>query len=110
MTAPETLWQSGFNLLNLANNHTLDYGPPAWLRPPSASAGRTAHCWSRPDIDAAYNPRIISIRGSRLAFLAFNTILPSSPEAEGWVRADWDEIRAVREWLLPPPRPMWSSC
>jgi poly-gamma-glutamate capsule biosynthesis protein CapA/YwtB (metallophosphatase superfamily) len=27
VTPPKTLRQAGFNLLSLANNHTLDYGP-----------------------------------------------------------------------------------
>jgi hypothetical protein len=92
-----TLRDAGFDVLGLANNHALDYGPAglaetvarlqaAGIAPLGAGAGATA----------AAQPVLRHVGGLRLAFLAFNTVPDpdDEPGAGGWTRVAWDGAQA----------------
>lgn len=96
------LTEAGFDLLGLANNHSLDYGP--------AGLGETGRLLGQAGItpvgagpgEAACSP--VGWRtagGLRLAFLAFNDVSEPDPVGDprggegGWARCDWDLAPAV---------------
>ncbi len=92
--AVDELAGAGFDLLGLANNHSLDFGP-AGLAETAArlqAAGMTP-LGAGPDPAAAAAPHFREIRGTRLAFFAFNAVVEPDPPAAnpsaGWQRADW---------------------
>jgi poly-gamma-glutamate capsule biosynthesis protein CapA/YwtB (metallophosphatase superfamily) len=72
LAAVESLSYSGFDLVSLANNHILDYGPDAL-----EETLQTLHDQSilsvgaGMDADQAYQPVIMEINGLKIAFLAF---------------------------------------
>ena len=98
LTAPDTLRQAGFDILSLANNHTLDYG--------SAGLAETANRLKRAglltvgageSIEAAYQPLVVDVKGVQLAFVAFNLIDSyQSASPSGWANANWDEPLATQ--------------
>jgi hypothetical protein len=97
-SAAGILREAGFDLLGLANNHALDYGPKGLAETVSrlqeAGIGTVG---AGPDPTAAAQPVIRDAGGLRLAFLAFNMVQDpdDTPWAGGWTRAMWDEGRAV---------------
>gem|GEM_PF-649717 len=83
--AAESLAFAGFNVVNLANNHSLDYGPLA--------LSDTLETLSAKDILAvgagmnaadAYAPVIIDVEGLRIAFLGFVDVPPSDYDYRAW--------------------------
>jgi len=72
LEASESLAYGGFDLVSLANNHILDYGPLA-LEDTLAALSTYNILWVGAGMDAtqAYSPVFIEISGLRLAFLAF---------------------------------------
>lgn len=92
---------AGFDVLGLANNHALDYGPEALEETVARLKGAgVATVGAGAGADAAAQPLIREVGRVRLAFLAFNAVpdpddAPTSVGAEGWTRAGWDEARAV---------------
>jgi poly-gamma-glutamate synthesis protein (capsule biosynthesis protein) len=96
-TTVAQLQGAGFDLLGLANNHTLDLGPAGLARTGSQlrSAG-IAPVGAGSDPQAAFQPAIHEVGGLCLAFLAFNGVPDGRHEGEGsWARADWDAERAA---------------
>lgn len=92
---------AGFDLLGLANNHSLDYGPAglagavarleaADITPLGVGRGAAAHT-------SSYQPIIKEINGVRLAFLAFNAVPDPQPvvAAGDWQPAPWHEAAAL---------------
>jgi poly-gamma-glutamate synthesis protein (capsule biosynthesis protein) len=72
----------GFNVVSLASNHGMDWGPDALLDTlavfrdmgiPTVGAGR--------DIEEARTPVVIDCKGTRVALLAYCSILPHGYEA-----------------------------
>jgi hypothetical protein len=98
LTAVATLRAAGFDLLGLANNHALDYGPEG-LAETSArlQAAGIALVGAGPDAAAAGQPVIREVNGVRLAFLAFNAVPDPDdrPDEAGWTRAGWDQAQAA---------------
>ena len=102
VTAVSHLTSAGFDILSLANNHSLDFGSEGLAETAVRlqNAGITP-VGTGPDASSAYQPVIREVNGLRLAFLAFNAV--SDPGRGGsrtaptnqWQRADWDETRAV---------------
>lgn len=94
---------AGFDLLGLANNHSLDAGPAGL----EESAAHLLHAGITPlgagPGDAAYEPVFREAGGLRLAFLAFNAVSVPDPERQhlaglasgAWRPARWDEPRAL---------------
>jgi len=97
--AAAALRDAGFDLLGLANNHALDYGPEGLAETVARlhEAG-IASLGVGPDPVAAAQPVIREAGGLRLAFLAFNTVRDPDDRAGdgGWTRAMWDEPQAAR--------------
>jgi poly-gamma-glutamate synthesis protein (capsule biosynthesis protein) len=62
---------AGFDVVSLANNHTMDYGPEALLETID-SLGRhgIACCGVGPDDAAAWRPAVVERRGLRVGFVA----------------------------------------
>lgn len=98
VTAVTHLTAAGFDLLSLANNHSLDYGAGG-LAETAVRLQQTGITPLGVDLDetAAYQPIIREINGVRLAFLAFNGVpLPVNGDrlsagGEQWQAAVWDE-------------------
>ena len=85
IAAGESLAAAGFDLMNLANNHVLDFGPLgledtlsilASNQVQSVGAGLNA--------EEAYSPVNMEINGLRLAFLAFADIPPTDYDYRTW--------------------------
>jgi len=97
-SAATVLGDAGFDLLGLANNHALDYGPEGLAETVARlhEAG-IATMGAGPGAAGAAQPVMRDVGGLRLAFLAFNTVADPDdrPEAGGWTRAIWDEAEAV---------------
>ena len=117
LSAVEALRAAGFDVLGLANNHTLDYGSEGLAE----MAGRLQAAGidlvgAGPNAAVAARPLIREVGGLRLAFLAFNAVPdPGSvgdpslrsraglrpagtdlrPEGPGWTRAGWDRDEAT---------------
>ncbi len=60
-----------FDVVSLANNHSMDYGPDA-LGETVSLLGRhgIAYCGAGPDDAAAWRPAVVERRGTRIAFVA----------------------------------------
>jgi len=95
-SAVAALHNAGFDVLGLANNHALDFGPAALAEMVRRlqEAG-IAIVGVGSDAEAANRPLIRQIDGVRLAFVAFNDVLDPEdrPEEDGWTRATWDRER-----------------
>jgi poly-gamma-glutamate synthesis protein (capsule biosynthesis protein) len=108
------LTQAGFDLLSLANNHSLDYGPAgleettmrlqqAGIIPVGAGPG-----------EEAYRPVIRQVHGLRLAFLAFNAV-PEPGGSGKWAVNSGQWLERSDQWIvdsghsqLSPPHPLTS--
>lgn len=106
-SAVRQLKQAGFDLLGLANNHTLDRGLQGLAETGTAleKAGLLP-LGAGPDSVQAYAPVIKEVDGVRLAFLAFNAVpSPRGPEwsgevrqttpESGWSLAGWEREQAL---------------
>lgn len=92
-TAVSRLGAAGFDLVSLANNHSLDYGPAGL----AATARRLRSGGVAVVGLAGEQPHFYNRNGVRLAFLAFNAVPdPADPAADP--RAAWDEtaLAAIR--------------
>ena len=74
------LYNSGFDVVSLANNHVMDYGPDG-LRETIDSLKRhgIAVIGAGVDLHDANQPFYMSIKNRRLAFLARSSVIVSSP-------------------------------
>ncbi len=69
---------AGFDVLNLANNHILDFGEAALL-----STMRTLdtlglrYCGAGPNLAAAHRPTVVAVRGVRIAFFGYSMTFPT---------------------------------
>lgn len=77
------LKDAGFNLVSFASNHCMDWGEEAFFDTIQAvrEAGIGVIGVGR-DIEEARKPAIYEIEGTRIAFLAYNSILPEGFWAE----------------------------
>lgn len=79
MKSPETsmraLTDAGFDVVALANNHSMDYGADALLRTIELldQAG-IAHCGGGRNLDEARKPAILERKGVRVAFLSYSSV------------------------------------
>lgn len=72
----------GVDIVSLANNHMMDYGPEAMADTLAAchSAG-IAHCGAGPDLETALSPVRVEVHGCRLALLSVSCTLPNDSHA-----------------------------
>ncbi|HRY29894.1 MAG TPA: CapA family protein, partial [Elusimicrobiota bacterium] len=92
------LWEAGFRVMSLANNHILDFGPEAL-----AETGRhlydqgIASCGAGKNIEEARKPAVVMVRGKRIAFLAYSLTFPiafsAGPSTPGTAFADEKLVR-----------------
>jgi hypothetical protein len=92
------LEEAGFDILWLANNHALDFGPEALAESVTRlqEAG-LASIGASPDGDPSPQMLIRDAGGVRLAFLAVNAIPDPQGEGEGlsWRPAGWDAATVI---------------
>jgi poly-gamma-glutamate capsule biosynthesis protein CapA/YwtB (metallophosphatase superfamily) len=78
----EDVRKCGFHVLNLANNHIVDYGDEALLDTIHAlEAQDVKHVGAGRDLAEAIAPVIINANGRRVGFLAFSCLLPTGTAA-----------------------------
>ncbi len=105
-SAAIALRKAGFDILGLANNHTLDLGPAGLAETVSQlQAAGMATVGAGPNAEAALRPLIRQVGRVRLALLAFNAVpdpadagltrTKASGQNEGWTRAGWDRDRVA---------------
>ena len=98
LAAIDSLRSAGFDLLGLANNHALDYGP-AGLAETATRLQRAGidPVGAGPDPTAAGKAVFREVNGLRLAFLAFNAVPDpdDAPGEAGWAPARWDREEAL---------------
>lgn len=72
----------GFQVLSLANNHSLDYGVEA-LQETMEGLGSAGimHLGAGADLELAERPVVLNVAGGRVAFLAWSCLLPSGAAA-----------------------------
>lgn len=71
------LKRAGFDVLSLANNHSLDYGPQGLADTAKALRGQgIAAVGAGADGRAAREPAVVEVRGKKLGFLAYSLTLP----------------------------------
>jgi poly-gamma-glutamate synthesis protein (capsule biosynthesis protein) len=74
-TAFDAVKAAGLDLVSLANNHTLDYGQVGLADTlAAASTAGVPIVGAGPNASAAYAPWIATVKGVRIAFLAFSQI------------------------------------
>ncbi|KGX92575.1 capsule biosynthesis protein [Pontibacillus halophilus JSM 076056 = DSM 19796] len=72
------LQHSGVDLVSLANNHTLDYGEIGLKDTlDQLTQKNLAYMGAGVNESAAYKEHIVTLKGRRIAFLAFSHVLPS---------------------------------
>lgn len=73
--------QAGFDLVNLANNHILDYGTVGLLDT-FDHLDKAGIQWfgAGRDIEEAFRPVILEVKGTKIAFLGFSKVVPT----ESW--------------------------
>ncbi len=73
------LIDGGVDIVSLANNHTLDYGPDGLVDTMlAASTNGIAHVGAGVDEPSAYVPALLNVNGVRLAFLAYANVPPEA--------------------------------
>jgi poly-gamma-glutamate capsule biosynthesis protein CapA/YwtB (metallophosphatase superfamily) len=99
-TKPETaqvMKEAGFNVVSFASNHCMDLGPEAFYD--TIAALKEQGLWVigvGSDIEEARKPAIIECKGTRIAFLAYNSILPYG----FWADIDKPGCTPLRAWTL----------
>ncbi len=108
----QALVGAGFNVVSLANNHTLDYGADGLAQTiETLSAAGIAYAGAGPDLTAARRPAILEAGGKRVAILGYSLTLPETFYAapgkpgtafghEGHVRADVQAARKQADIVL----------
>jgi hypothetical protein len=102
VSAVQDLTAAGFDLLGLANNHSLDYGATGLAETGRRLQGAGITPLGAGPAETPCSPVVWrSVEGLRLAFLAFNDVSERVPAGEpnggeeGWVRCDWNLATAV---------------
>lgn len=99
--AAEALAWAGFDLVSLANNHALDYGPDALLDGMTLLAEQgIATVGAGADIAAARAPHVVTVNGLRLAFLGYAHV---PVETLGFVTESWTATESAPglAWAYP---------
>lgn len=75
----QALTYAGFDVVSLANNHLMDYGPEGLLQTIDLlNAERIAHCGAGRSIEEARKPAIVERDGIRVAFVSFTSVFVPS--------------------------------
>lgn len=69
--------EAGFDLVNLANNHVLDFGEAALLDTlANLDKSNILHIGAGRSMDEAFQPVIVEKKGTKIAFLGFSRVVP----------------------------------
>jgi poly-gamma-glutamate synthesis protein (capsule biosynthesis protein) len=73
---------SGFDVVSLANNHVMNFGPEGMVQTIEIldKAG-IAHCGGGADLESAHRPAIVERNGKRYAFLSYTSVFTPGFEA-----------------------------
>lgn len=78
-----TLAETGFDVMSFAGNHCLDWGYQGFSDTLDACAAAGIRlCGAGADLAAARRPALVETGGQRIAFLAYNSILPEGYAAQ----------------------------
>jgi len=78
----EDLATLGFDVLSLANNHSMDYGHQALYETMSGLDGvKVRHLGAGSDLASAGQPVVLDVQGSKVGFLAWSCLLPTGAAA-----------------------------
>ncbi|WP_261381658.1 CapA family protein [Paenibacillus cremeus] len=73
------LKKAGIDLVNLANNHSMDYGPDSLLDTLDHLDGQSLlHVGAGRTLQDAYKPVIVEQQGIKVAFLGFSRVVPEA--------------------------------
>lgn len=92
--AAETLAHAGFDVVSLSNNHVWDFGKRALLstRGYLDDAG-IKHAGTGENLDEAYAPAILDVKGTRIAFFSVTRIFNfGGPEHEAFDYTAWADM------------------
>jgi poly-gamma-glutamate capsule biosynthesis protein CapA/YwtB (metallophosphatase superfamily) len=93
--AIQGLHSAGFNVLNLANNHILDFGPEALADTVALLQESGIHIVGvGADRDEARRPLCLTTGGVRVAFLAYSSRYPAGRDSPGNTPFDFRVMRA----------------
>ncbi len=85
LSAAESLAWAGFDIVNLANNHILDYGPVALIDTMGALAQNDLYTvGAGQNASEAYTPALLEINGLKIAFLGFMDVHPGKYNYPSW--------------------------
>jgi len=88
---------AGFDLLSLANNHTLDWGVETLLKTlKKLKRAGLSYVGAGKNIDEARQPAILEKKGNKVGFLAFSSVHPKGYEAE----KDKPGLNPIRIWTI----------
>ena len=89
---------AGIDVVSLANNHALDYGPEG-LRDTIATldAAGIAHCGAGEDDAVARRPAFLEARGLRVAFLSYAATPGAVAAASDVAGVAWEDVDAISE-------------
>lgn len=115
----KTLTAGGINIVSLANNHIMDYGPEALAETIALlDQHQIAHVGAGVNLAAARKPAIIEKNGLKVAFLAYNNTYPlefnatanrpgTAPGEARYIAADVKEARRLADIVVVSFH--WSS-
>ncbi|MCB0033814.1 MAG: CapA family protein [Anaerolineales bacterium] len=105
--AASALWLGGFDLVSLANNHALDYGPDSLLQGMGLLAEwGIAHVGAGANKTAARAPYIVEVNGLTLAFLGYVNVPVEASygfDVQTWDATDdapglaWGTVAVIQE-------------
>lgn len=71
----QALVSAGFNVVGLANNHSMDRGPEGIMETIEVlNQAKIAHCGAGANIEEAHEPAIIERNGTKVAFLSYSSV------------------------------------
>ncbi len=87
---------AGIDIAGLANNHTLDAGPAGLADTVQAlDLAGVAALGAGKDSASASAPLVQTVRGLKVAFLAYNAVASPDPAQPGWTVAPWQREAAL---------------
>ena len=85
LAAVDSLAYAGFDVLNLANNHILDFGNQALIDTLEILTAKGIHAFGAgKNTSEAYAPAILEVNGLRVAFLGFMDVHPGKYDYPSW--------------------------
>jgi len=95
--AAETLSHAGFDVVSLSNNHVWDFGKRALLETPGyLDKVGIKHAGTGENLDQAYTPAILDVKGTRIAFFSATRIFNfGGPEHEAFTYAAWIDMERL---------------